>query len=277
MDNLTHKQKWERDKANQHRLLGLCLRCERPTAPGSVYCQQHRAYMNAANRKAYDARKAMHVCPRCKTSVSSRRVYCAACRSKHSLAMASKVIVGLLLCTLAFAQAPPRPTAPTGLVIQKPCLDVCTVVLCYTLPSIKKELTWTNPADTMYWSNEWNQMFSLLGPAPGQEWLPSAYVDSTYCYYLRAGGGRAPYAFSASTLPQGLVLNSSTGCITGVVRSPSISFITFTVTDMLGATVTISRNLETCYPEGPCGLFGTAPPTNVLNRSRNQTRQGRTQ
>ncbi|MFI6003344.1 Ig domain-containing protein [Streptomyces sp. NPDC051366] len=53
---------------------------------------------------------------------------------------------------------------------------------------------------------------------------------------MTAGGGTTPYTWSAASLPLGLVINSSTGLISGVTRAAGTRTVTVTVKDAKGAT-----------------------------------------
>ncbi len=76
--------------------------------------------------------------------------------------------------------------------------------------------------------------------------LANAIVGSAYSGIIAAAGGVAPYKFSASGLPSGLAINSSTGAITGTPAAGSAGTASakFTVTDSAAspqtATATIS-------------------------------------
>ncbi len=78
--------------------------------------------------------------------------------------------------------------------------------------------------------------------------LPNAKYRTSYSYTLGASGGKAPYTFTASGLPKGLLLNDKTGVISG---SPTQAG-TFTVTVIATDNSTSSAN---------GGPFKSAPKT----------------
>ncbi|MFE2145422.1 Ig domain-containing protein [Streptomyces sp. NPDC059456] len=53
---------------------------------------------------------------------------------------------------------------------------------------------------------------------------------------MSATGGKAPYAWSATNLPIGLTINSSTGLISGLLRGSGTRTVTVTARDAAGAT-----------------------------------------
>jgi hypothetical protein len=63
--------------------------------------------------------------------------------------------------------------------------------------------------------------------------LPNGTVGTAYSGAVSASGGTTPYTYSASNLPSGLAINSSTGAITGTPPSNSVgtAAVTVTVTD----------------------------------------------
>src|ERR1700722_9574118 len=62
--------------------------------------------------------------------------------------------------------------------------------------------------------------------------LPTAIVGSSYFANLMASGGDGAYLRSASGLPNGLSLNSSSGAISGTPTTATISTVTITVDDL---------------------------------------------
>lgn len=66
--------------------------------------------------------------------------------------------------------------------------------------------------------------------------LPTAELGEAYAAQLNAVGGATPYSWSASQLPDGLVLNSATGVISGTPAGAGT--FTFTVTVTGGGTTT---------------------------------------
>ena len=63
--------------------------------------------------------------------------------------------------------------------------------------------------------------------------LPNGTVGTAYSGAVSASGGTTPYTYSASNLPSGLAINSSTGAITGTPPSNSVgtAAVAVTVTD----------------------------------------------
>jgi hypothetical protein len=70
--------------------------------------------------------------------------------------------------------------------------------------------------------------------------LSSGAVGSAYSVTLNASGGTPPYTWSIinGALPGGLILNASTGAITGIPRASGPSSFTAQVTDGASATAT---------------------------------------
>jgi subtilisin family serine protease len=65
-----------------------------------------------------------------------------------------------------------------------------------------------------------------------------------YSISLTATGGFAPYTFSATSLPAGLTLNTSTGVISGTPTTPVTSFsVTATVADSVGTKATATGSI----------------------------------
>ena len=84
--------------------------------------------------------------------------------------------------------------------------------------------------------------------------LPSGVVNTAYPgATLAASGGTTPYTWSATSLPAGLNLNSSTGAISGTPSAAGTSTVAITVTDSTNPThLTATANLS---------LTVVAPPT----------------
>jgi Putative Ig domain/Regulator of chromosome condensation (RCC1) repeat len=73
--------------------------------------------------------------------------------------------------------------------------------------------------------------------------LTKATVGTAYTGSITATGGITPYAYTATNLPAGLVLNSSTGAITGTPASPGLFSVVFRVTGAFGTTGTVTRSI----------------------------------
>jgi alpha-tubulin suppressor-like RCC1 family protein len=68
--------------------------------------------------------------------------------------------------------------------------------------------------------------------------LPVIIQDVAYSTTLAAVGGVAPYSWSATGLPTGLTLNSTSGVISGALSTIGSSSVDITVTDSAGHTAT---------------------------------------
>ncbi len=73
--------------------------------------------------------------------------------------------------------------------------------------------------------------------------LPTAVVGTAYSTSLSGSGGTAPYTWSSTALPAGLILDSSTGAITGTPTTAGTSSVTFTITDANSKTATKALSL----------------------------------
>lgn len=92
-----------------------------------------------------------------------------------------------------------------------------------------------------------------FSPAAGA--LPAATTDSAWSQTLTATGGTAPYSWSATGLPTGLTLNSSTGVISGTPTQTGSFSIQVTATDSNSASSTVNYTLNVT-------AGGTAPVAN---------------
>jgi hypothetical protein len=86
---------------------------------------------------------------------------------------------------------------------------------------------------------------------------PSGTVGVPYSHTFPSGGGIAPLTFSitAGNLPNGLVLNASTGQVTGTPITAGTSAFTVTVNDSQGGSASVACSIT---------IAGTIPP-NVPN------------
>ena len=64
-------------------------------------------------------------------------------------------------------------------------------------------------------------------------------VGAPVAWGVKAAGGRAPYAYTSTTLPDGLTLNSADGTLIGQATTAAVTSVTFTVTDGAGTTDTL--------------------------------------
>jgi Putative Ig domain/Subtilase family len=84
---------------------------------------------------------------------------------------------------------------------------------------------------------------------PGNQ---STAVGQAVSVQMRASGGTTPYTWSASGLPAGLSISSSTGLITGSPTTAGTSNVTVTVTDAASKTGTASFTWTVTTGGGGC-------------------------
>ncbi len=71
--------------------------------------------------------------------------------------------------------------------------------------------------------------------------LPNGHVGNSYSKTIVSSGGTAPITWTATGLPTGLSLNSSTGVISGTPTATGTSNVTITATDTCGSTVAVAK------------------------------------
>ena len=102
--------------------------------------------------------------------------------------------------------------------------------------------------------------FTVIGTlaitTPG---LPTGTVGAGYTYTLTGTGGTPPYTWSASGLPLSLSINSSTGVISGVIRSGGTFVITVVLRDAAQATATAQFPLAVGPPPVTIAPFSPMP------------------
>lgn len=69
-----------------------------------------------------------------------------------------------------------------------------------------------------------------------------SFLNTNLAHSVSARGGQPPYQFSQSGLPAGLVLNSSTGVISGQPTQAGVRTVTITVTDSANQQVSLSQS-----------------------------------
>ena len=95
--------------------------------------------------------------------------------------------------------------------------------------------------------------------------LPAGTAGVAYNQTLAASGGTAPYAWSLAVgvLPAGLVLNATTGVISGTPSASTTSTFTVKATDAAGATATRSLSITVAAATVAVpGAFAKASPAN---------------
>ena len=73
--------------------------------------------------------------------------------------------------------------------------------------------------------------------------LPNGTIGLGYSQPLAATGGTAPYTWSASGLPAGLAINSSTGVLSGIPTAAGTQTVSVTVTDAVQGSATVRTTL----------------------------------
>jgi hypothetical protein len=113
-----------------------------------------------------------------------------------------------------------------------------------------------------------NPPLSISPPA-----LPPAFVNVPYSPApFQASGGAPPYTFAVSTgsLPLGIVLNPSTGVLSGTPTTAGSSMFTIQVTDSVGTTVhTQSLSISVTEGHPPQITTGTLPNA-IIGSAYNQ-------
>jgi hypothetical protein len=92
--------------------------------------------------------------------------------------------------------------------------------------------------------------------------LAAGKADAPYSQTLAATGGRAPYTWSASSLPAGLTLDAS-GVLSGTPTAAGTAPISVTITDADGRTETVSIPL-TIADVDPVAISTTALPQGMV-------------
>jgi len=97
--------------------------------------------------------------------------------------------------------------------------------------------------------------------------LPNATAGSSYSASISASGGVTPYTFSATGLPSGLSINSTTGAISGTPTQSSVgtASVVITVTDATqptaqSATATLSLTVVASVAPSPLTITTTSLP-----------------
>jgi hypothetical protein len=90
------------------------------------------------------------------------------------------------------------------------------------------------------------ELQSLAGAKPPTAgWTSKAAVNAALTTGVKAVGGRAPYAFSATgALPPGIELNTTTGALTGAGTRAGKYATSITVTDGTGAKASVAWNFN---------------------------------
>jgi YVTN family beta-propeller protein len=115
-------------------------------------------------------------------------------------------------------------------------------------------------------TNTASQAYSLTAFGISTTSIPAATVGHAYTAgvplaTLSAVGGTAPLAWSSTTLPAGLTLNSGTGAITGTpTTAVANSAVTFTVTDSSGTPLTASSQIPITVNGSAAIIAGAGTP-----------------
>jgi hypothetical protein len=176
------------------------------------------------------------------------------------LAPAGGIVVNLTSSNTAVANVPPSVTisagASSGAVrVTSVGLGDCTVTLSATgIPTVTGSV-------------------AVVGPLTvTSTTLPNGVVGSPYSATVAASGGTPPYTWSATGLPTGLSINSSTGVISGSTSQSGASTVTVTAQDSTSpAPLTASAHLQLSIipvlsiatPALPNGIVGVAYSTTM--------------
>ncbi|MBC8982357.1 autotransporter domain-containing protein [Pseudomonas lurida] len=82
----------------------------------------------------------------------------------------------------------------------------------------------------------------IVSPAAGS--LPAATIGARYSQALSVSGGNSPYRFSATGLPSGLNIDTSSGTISGTPSEAGSATIAVQITDASGATLNVTYSLS---------------------------------
>ncbi|HNW35820.1 MAG TPA: putative Ig domain-containing protein, partial [Candidatus Ozemobacteraceae bacterium] len=99
---------------------------------------------------------------------------------------------------------------------------------------------------------------SLIFMVPGDLFAP---ISSYTSIQLLAANGSRPYVFSATGLPAGFALDSTTGIISGISAEPATTVATFTVTDASGST----RIAASLFMVAPFMRLSSLPEMNLTS------------
>ncbi len=102
---------------------------------------------------------------------------------------------------------------------------------------------------------------SVLGLTSGN--LPAGVAGQSYSGSIGAVGGSGSYTFTATGLPTGLTLNSSTGAIVGIVKTAGTYKFSVTVTDSGGLTIGGSFSVTIAPPPALKITSSSLPGGNV--------------
>jgi uncharacterized protein YhjY with autotransporter beta-barrel domain len=103
-----------------------------------------------------------------------------------------------------------------------------------------------------------------FGPVAGP--LPDGSVGTPYTQTISVTGGNAPYSFSATGLPPGLIINPSTGIVSGTPTTAGAYTVNLSVTDVHGAPSTATYTIAIAV-QTP--VAGPATVTIAANSSSN--------
>ncbi|QXZ81773.1 putative Ig domain-containing protein (plasmid) [Rhizobium sp. L51/94] len=101
-----------------------------------------------------------------------------------------------------------------------------------------------------------------LSPASGA--LAGAAVGTAYNQSITVTNGTAPYTYSATGLPAGLTLNTSTGAITGMPTTAGNYTIALTVTDSANPADTGNASYTLAVAAAPAVTFSFSPAAGTL-------------
>ena len=91
--------------------------------------------------------------------------------------------------------------------------------------------------------------------------LPQGTTGSAYSATLAASGGTTPYTWNVSGLPSGLMLNASSGIVSGTPLTSGLYVLSVSVTD--AATTLVSKTVNLSVNTAPQPVIPTAQQTSI--------------